>query len=139
MLQKAHPCNHTNRNRERQMTYAKEREQFIAHFCAEFPNRIEEARLLLRHAKTHTRIQEMVCNGHPACSSPTLPQETISRLQERHEQWCEKREQQIERRIAQICKDVGVAVEFGGDPRGYTVKLHLPSGRCKESGYGVPS
>ena len=49
----------------------------------------------------------------------------------------------IEKQIADLTKAHGLHVTFGGDPRGYTVKLILPSGRYNtwggaEDGWGVP-
>lgn len=59
----------------------------------------------------------------------------------------EQREKVIEERIAKVAREAfhGLQkVEFGGDPRGFTVKLHLKSGAYnswggKESGYGIPT
>lgn len=87
--------------------------------------------LLLRHAKSYQHVQEAICNGHPACSSASLPINTVRRLQARHEEWCEKRDRQLSRRIKEVAEHIpGVdLVKLGGDPRGVTVKLLLASGR----------
>jgi hypothetical protein len=60
-----------------------------------------------------------------------------------HQARIEKRQAQIEKRIAAICDQLGIRPDFGGDPRGYTVKVHLPTGASntwggREDGYGVP-
>ena len=80
---------------------------------------------IARHAKSYHGVQEAICNGHPACSSPTLDNATIQRLQERHEAWCEKREKQLEARMMALSATLpGVkAVQFNGDPRGAVVRL----------------
>lgn len=130
------------------MATSKEREEFIAAIVREFPDKpidfvTHRARLLLRHAKTHGRLAEESCNGHPAQSSPTMDAKTVGRLQEKWDARIERQEKQIERRMAEIAAELGVPIRFGGDPRGYTVKLTLPSGRYnsfggREEGYGVP-
>lgn len=126
----------------------KEREQFIAQLTRALPDQpphivAHRARLLMRHAATHGRLEVESCNGHPAQGSPTMPAAAINRLQDKWDARIEKREAQIERRITEIAAELGLTVDFGGDPRGYTVKLHLPNGAYntwggKESGYGVP-
>lgn len=100
------------------------------------------ARLLLRHAKTHGRLQEANCNGVGTWHNEDP--KSFARRQDRFEKQIEKKETQIEKRITEIAMALGFTVEFGGDPRGYTVKLTLPSGAYnswggKECGYGVPT
>lgn len=132
-----------------------ERERFIATIarsCSGHPVHIvtRNATLILRHAKTHGRLAEMSCNGHPL-QSVCPPQgcdlkawnDRVKRAQEKHDAWIEKREAQIERRISELASEIGCKANFGGDPRGYTVKLILPGGEYntwggKEEGYGVP-
>lgn len=126
------------------MATTKERDEFITRMVAEFGDQsLNTARLLLRHAKTHGRLAEMACNGSPAQSNPNLPIEQVNKCQARWDAWIEKREAQIERRIKQLCDEIGLPVDFGGDPRGYTVKVFFPSGKYNtwggaESGYGIP-
>jgi len=128
------------------MATAKEREQFIAAMVREFPGKSADevtrlARLLLRHAKTHGRLAEESCNGHPIQSSPTAAMALVNRLQAKWDARIERQEKQIEHRIAEIAAELGCAADFGGDPRGYTVKLQLPSGRMNtwgQDGFGVP-
>lgn len=92
------------------------------------------ASLLLRHAKTHARIQEMVCNGVEWTQYDT--NETFNRRQARHEAWTEKRDRQIEARITAICAELGPGFKpvFSGDPRGCTVKIAVPSGKTDDMG-----
>lgn len=91
---------------------------------------------LCRAATTYKQVQEAICNGHPAASSPTLPIATVSNLQARHERYCEKREARLEAIITKHAKALpGVkAVKFSGDPRGATVKLVLTNGRTDDWG-----
>jgi hypothetical protein len=55
----------------------------------------------------------------------------------------EKRVEHLEARVQAICCDeLGIGVKFNGDPRGYAVKLLLPSGDYntwggKEDGWGI--
>lgn len=82
----------------------------------------------------------------------------LFRLACRHERWAvaecnreltEKERslwQKVKRDIIYLVKDINGAmtVNLYGDPRGYTTKLHLPSGEYntwggKEEGYGVPT
>lgn len=146
------------------MATQKEREEFIARFVKEFSGKvspaapppgyearvhtldecIRAARLLLRHAKTHARLAEESCNGHPAQSSPTMPTDQLGKLQDAWDARIKREEERTEKRIREICAAFSLAVHFGGDPRGYTVKLKLPSGTYNswggsEDGYGVPS
>lgn len=129
------------------MSTAKDREQFVSKMRELFPDKRYEAekaaRLLLRHAKTHGRLSEMSCNGHPAQGSPTLPIQTINKLQGQWDAYIEKREPQIENRIRQIASELGLSVKFGGDPRGFTVRVFFPDESYntwggKEEGYGIP-
>lgn len=81
---------------------------------------------LLQLARQHGRLCEIYCNRGFA------PRE-------------ERKKQRIEKRIHTICLELGKGfrAKLNGDPRGYTVKLILPSGRYNtwggaEDGWGVP-
>ena len=129
-------------------TKARERLEFVAQLQRALPDRpahlvVDAARLLMRHAATHGRLAVESCNGHPAQSSPTLDAKTINRLQDAWDKRIEKSEAQAEKRITAICADLGLRPDFGGDPRGYTVKVHLPNHAYntwggRESGWGIP-
>lgn len=126
------------------MATAKEREEFIGRMVAEFCPRhsmgsiVEAARALLRHARTHHRLAEEECNGPTGCWYQANAQ--------RMDDWqagLEKRQERVEKRISEICAGLDLPVHFGGDPRGYTVKLKLLGGAYNtwggsEEGYGVP-
>ena len=54
----------------------------------------------------------------------------------------EKREKALADRVLAICGGWNVSVKFGGDPRGFVVKLMLPDGSYntwggKEEGWGI--
>lgn len=123
-----------------------EREAFIAQLVRALPDFpapliVRNARLIIRHAVTHGHLAEQSCNGHPAQGSPSMDVATVNRLQEKWDARIAKREAQIERRIAELCAEIGIAVHFGGDPRGYTVKVQLPNGASNtwgRDGWGVP-
>ncbi len=103
------------------------------------------ADLILRHGKTYSRLQEMNCNGVGTWYGETT--QSFAKRQDRHEKWVEKREQQIEKRIAAICAELGegFAPIFQGDPRGNTIRIRVPSGRQNdgsnigEGGISVPT
>ena len=100
------------------------------------PSLREVCSLICRSATSYAAIQEAMCNGHPACSSPTLPIETVRRLQEQHEAWTAKCDSQLERRIKELAGFIpGVKdVVFQGDPRGCTVKLAMDDGHYDDWG-----
>ena len=121
----------------------KEREEFIARMVTEFgENKLDNIRLLLRHAKTHGNLAVAECNG-PGDWVDHVPYPRAGEIYAEFEAKIEKRQEQIEKRIQQVCELIGCTVRFGGDPRGYTVSVFLPSGRYNtwggaESGWGVP-
>ena len=142
------------------MATAKEREEFIVLFCAQYPRRplhetVAAARALLRHAKTHGNLAVQHCNGPEHLNGPSPfdwkaePEKHaawVKRNGEAAEAWeaaREKKELAVEKRIMDICAGFKLPVTFGGDPRGYTVKVKFPSGLYNtwggaEEGWGVP-
>ena len=76
-------------------------------------------------AVTYERIQEDRCNGHPANSSSTMPNQMLRTLQEGWEKRCERQDEQLSKRITKLALELPAVtgVELGGDPRGCTVKL----------------
>lgn len=106
------------------MSYASDREDFIARIIAEtcaidypdgrpgFKPRIDLARTLLREAQIHDGIAVAECN-----------RELTTRDRSRRE-GCRKR---IEAALTDLGPGFAVA-EFSGDPRGCTVKIRVPSG-----------
>lgn len=130
------------------MTRAKEREEFFAALAAACPD-IPRARLLAIGRKlctlsrAHAQIAEDQCNG-PGDYVNRIPYPAAGEIYREWEERCELREKKTEERIVKLAEQLpGVRVRFGGDPRGYTVALHLPTGASnswggKEYGYGVP-
>ena len=125
----------------------KEREEFVAVLVRECPqvDAVQVAQVagrIMRHAATYCRLAEESCNGHPAQGSPTMPAAQLGKLQEKWDARIEREEARIEKLLTAAASELGLVADFGGDPRGYTVKLMLPSGRSNSfggEGYGVPT
>lgn len=108
----------------------KDREEFVAVLTKELGNvepleAAAAARALMRLASTWQRIQVDKCNR---------PQTGTD----------EAREFKTENLLVGWAKRYRLSLDLGGDPRGYTVKVKLPSGRYntwggKEDGWGVPT
>lgn len=78
------------------------------------------ARELIGLAAAHHRLQEQACNGFHT-ENATKGHAT--------------REARTEKRILELAAEVGaVGVNFGGDPRGATVKLKFPNGESDSMG-----
>ena len=101
--------------------------------CMSWHDRAEICSLIARNAATYGRIQEAWC------SVEMSPQQTSG---------TERREKNLERRISELVEQLPtvkgeqITVKFGGDPRGYTVKLIMPDHRYNswggaEDGIGV--
>lgn len=118
---------------------AKEMAEFEGVLCNAVPDgtpyeqcggMIPAARELMRLARRHGKIQERLCN-EPDYNGAI-----------------KRSDANCERRITELCKAEPIrcavdAVIFGGDPRGYTVKVRLKDGRYNtwggaEDGWGVP-
>ncbi len=146
------------------MATEKERQEFIARFCAEYTDKdrgytlqqcIDAARALLRHARTHGNLAVQQCNGPERLNGPspydwrTQPAQhkvwiTLNGVQQAEwETQRERKELACEKRIKEICAAFNLPVAFGGDPRGATVRVHFPS-KCHNSwggesdGWSVP-
>ncbi len=112
------------------MASQKERMQFIEVLFAEEARACplrevgEIARKIMRNAATHGRLAEEECGRE------------LTEAEQRKVDSCEER-------IGQLCARLGKGFvpQFSGDPRGYTVKIRLPSGRYNNWGgeaWGVP-
>lgn len=105
---------------------SKARKEFLLAVCAELPHAsISDLRLILRHAATLKRI-------------------AVLELNEGASDYTDTATERAEKRVRELCASIGLPVKFGEDPRGFAVRVFLPSGRYnslggREDGYGVPS
>lgn len=88
--------------------------------------RLSETMQLMRLARAHGRLAEIDCTQDGGMTEKQR-----------------RRSDRIEQQISALLAPSRIKVNFGGDPRGYTVKLILPSGRYNtwggaEDGWGVP-
>ena len=127
-----------------------EREQQIADLTAEgWP--LADIRTILRHAATLHHLAELACSSEAAdrdrvpcpgangkrclCDEPSQGQhESVPRI--------DVRADRIGDAVHRLAVSHGGSARIDGDPRGYIVKLILPSGRNntmggREAGYGV--
>lgn len=119
-----------------------ERDEFVAVLARELPDMAahhvaELAGFLVAASRKMDRLAVALCNGD-------IDQEPFSKRADRLRE-------KIDAKFAEFgkleyLKDKMPAIQFqlGGDPRGYTLKLHLPSKRHntwggEEAGYGVPT
>lgn len=110
----------------------KDREEFVAVLVQAFHDRnpihiAGVARTLMRHAATLGRLAVKDCNV--GLTDDELAKENRTQV-----------------KIGELCRDElpGVRPKFNGDPRGYVVKLILPTGLYNtwggaEDGWGVPN
>ena len=109
---------------------AEERAEFarILHDEAGFSDAFRVADLLCRHGKTYARLQEANCNGPGDLASNATIERFYARL--------ERRESNLEDLIRRKCQELGPLFSpiFGGDPRGATIKIKVPSGRTNDWG-----
>jgi hypothetical protein len=105
------------------MSYQRERDEFIAAMVREgMP--VDTARLILRHANTVQRLAVEACNRQ------------LTLAEERRDGYATARIIAL----VQECNSQGNSwlVNFTGDPRGYCVKIRVPSGRTADfGGYGI--
>lgn len=85
------------------------------------------AKTLKRNAVTHNRISVDMCNHSVSPALDGRPRKLFL----------------CEARITWALRGTGISPVYGGDPRGYTVKLILPTARSNtigglEAGWGVP-
>jgi hypothetical protein len=126
------------------MSKQSERDEFIELMAREGIKHGISA-LLIRHAKTHSRLQTAACNGDfPAdngvgetklceCGCGWHPSSFRKGL-------CP--DCRCEQIITKICLENGLKPVFSGDPRGCTVKVVVPSGKTNDwgkEGICVPS
>jgi len=92
------------------------------------------AKLLLRHGKTYARLQEMACNGPGTWFGES--NESFARREAAFNLYRDRKEELLEKRIRSLVTEMGTGfgVTFGGDPRGCTMIIQVPSG--KTNGWG---
>lgn len=108
----------------------KDKLEFIALLSRELPDHsigavVELGQTLMRQGHKHAGLACALCNG-------VIDQDEFERRTER-----------IRQKLAKLLDVLGIRVRYGGDPRGFTVKLRLKSGRYNtwggaEDGWGVP-
>ena len=81
----------------------------------EYSELAETCSLIARHAKTYRRLAEI------QCGDGTHSGEWVNA----HWEWIEKRETQLENRLATLAKSLpsSVTMQLDGDPRGWLVRL----------------
>ncbi len=96
---------------------------------------VDTCSLLIRHAKTYHRNAEGHCDGMGAAGNPNIPIAQANRMEQEYSDWLDKRDGQIEKRIAELVATLPelkhggrLRADFGGDPRGAVVSLILPDG-----------
>lgn len=136
----------------------KEREQFVAAMARELPAGWSAEAVaawcgkIMRLGATHGRLAEAVCNGDYPADGPWADDDRMGRksLAECGEcggHWARSQcrthgpggryvcpDCRNEAAIRGHCKAVGMEPVFGGDPRGATVKIRVPSGRTNDWG-----
>lgn len=108
------------------MSYNQDRDATIA-ALTECGASLATCRGILAAATTLQRISELTC-------SVEMSERETARL--------ERREANAEERVHRLAATFGARADFNGDPRGYVVRLILPSGKYNtwggaESGWGV--
>ena len=93
------------------------------------------AELLCRHSKTYARVQVNLCNG-VEWDARFDTNESFARRRDAQQEYARKRDAQLEKRIRTLVAELGegFSVVLGGDPRGCTVKLIVPSGKTNDFG-----
>ena len=129
------------------MSTQRERQELHALIARDFPAKplwevTAFCNSLLRHAKTHGALAVEECNG-PGDYIHQIPYPRAGELINEWQNRLEVRQERTSKRITELCAAFGVKVKLGGDPRGCTVHIHLPSGHYntmggRESGFGVP-
>jgi hypothetical protein len=102
---------------------SEEREMFVGFMVSELRDHhyrdvVLFARQLMRWAKTHLHFAEAACNRG-------LQPRPDARL---------RSADRLEQRIIDACLPYGMTAVMGGDPRGCTVKLKVPSGKTDDFG-----
>ena len=128
------------------MSNQRQREDFIARL-AKHNIPPDDARKLLRYARTLHRLAEAQCNGDgPYVTGKVCPfckGEWAKSSVTKHGGCPDCRTKRLARNLVAFLRDTiplpGFAPEFSGDPRGYVLKLRLPGDPGGIDGFvGVP-
>lgn len=122
------------------MSYRSDREEFLVRLAIELPGVppaaiLDYGRAILRSARKLDRLAVALCNGdidqdaYDAAKARAVAR--VQRVLDEMAAWTSP-----SRRVT--------IAEAGGDPRGYCLKLHLPSGKGNtwggdSEGWGVPA
>ena len=83
---------------------------------------------LHRYETTLHRISENQCNGHPRMITE-IRDGKMYRYEVEDQKWAErdaKKEESIQNKVIELCKQYDIEVKFNGDPRGGAIRMLLP-------------
>jgi len=83
---------------------------------------------LHRYETTLHRISENQCNGHPRTITE-IRDGKMYRYEVEDQKWAErdaKKEESIQNKVIELCKQYDIEVKFNGDPRGGAIRMLLP-------------
>src|SRR5262245_26820756 len=110
------------------MSLTRDKFEFVAVLTRELPDHsiaavVELAQTVMRQGLRHGGLACALCDG-------VFDQDGY-----------ELRQSRIREKLSKLLRVLGIGVTYGGDPRGYTVKLQFKSKRSNtwgDDGYGVP-
>ena len=97
---------------------------------------------LHRYETTLHRISENQCNGHPRTITE-IRDGKMYRYEVEDQKWAErdaKKEESIQNKVIELCKQYDIEVKFNGDPRGGAIRMLLPdhtSNNWDQESWGV--
>ena len=97
---------------------------------------------LHRYETTLHRISENQCNGHPRMITE-IRDGKMYRYEVEDQKWAErdaKKEESIQNKVIELCKQYDIEVKFNGDPRGGAIRMLLPdhtSNNWDQESWGV--
>ena len=97
---------------------------------------------LHRYETTLHRISENHCNGYPRTITE-IRDGKMYRYEVEDQKWAErdaKKEESIQNKVIELCKQYDIEVKFNGDPRGGAIRMLLPdhtSNNWDQESWGV--
>jgi len=97
---------------------------------------------LHRYETTLHRISENQCNGYPRTITE-IRDGKMYRYEVEDQKWAErdaKKEESIQNKVIELCKQYDIEVKFNGDPRGGAIRMLLPdhtSNNWDQESWGV--